>query len=190
LSRAKPIASAFGTLRGALTTTAGVITAVLGVVFLLVPNWKPVPRDKVRASVSIATVEQFVGLEDWAERQYPGDPHKALRRILDHEPTQLDKEQSGLVVYVRLETDGFKRRKIKLRARVYLSGTRRPPQNVDTKVIYPQAGELEIDAPSRSSIQLLYLKDLTVPHTYFVRVEAFDDDGILAYTDSKPITIE
>ena len=178
-----------GTVRGALTATATVLTAVLGVVFLLIPSWRPLPRDRISASLSIVTLEHDVGLLDWAGRQYPGDTAKRLRRLIGHEPTENDRSTSGLVVYVRLETDGFKRRSIRLRPRVYDAITQRPLENAEIETLYPKTRLLKIDAPSRSSIQLLLLDSLTgFPGPYFIRVEAYDDAGILAFADSRRFT--
>jgi len=175
-------------LPGALTAGAGVITAVLGVVFLLIPEWRPLPRDKIGASVTIVTLEQSVPLLKWAARQYPTDTKKRLADAIGHEPDANDKTLSGLVVYVKLETDGFKRRSIKLRSRIYAEKTRRPAGNVTISQTFPRGGKLNVDAPSRSSIQLLLLDDIAgaLGGPYFVRVEAYDEAGVLAFADSRP----
>lgn len=174
---------------GRLGATATLITGVLGAVFLLLPSWRPLSRDKIRASVEVPAIETAVTLEDWAERQYPGNPTGTLRRLLGHRPSTDDLSTRGLVVYVKLDADGFKRRTIRLRARVYDAGTRTFDESIDPDIqIYPEARELRLDAPSRSSVQLLLLRDFSdVGGTYFVRVEAYDDSGILAYDDSATI---
>jgi hypothetical protein len=179
-----------GTARGSLTATASVITAVLGVVFLLVPSWRPLSRDKIEASVAVAAIERDVSLRDWAQRQFPGDPGGELRRLLGRKLAQGDDAALGVVAYVRLHADGFKRRTIQLRTRVYDAETRRPPENSDFTVVYPSSGKLDIDAPSRASVQLLMLDRFTqVPGCYFIRVEAYDKGGILAYDDSSAIAV-
>ena len=180
---------ALGTARGAITATATVLTAVLGVVFLLIPSWRPLPRDKIGASLSIITLESGVPLMDWAQRQYPTDTAARLRDLLGHDPTPTDRSVAGFVAYVRLETEGFKRRWIRLRPRLYDAKTRRPAGNISIDQLYPNISLLKIDAPSRSSIQLLLLDDIAgVPGRYFLRVEAIDDAGVLAFADSKPFT--
>ena len=65
--------------------------------------------------------------------------------------------------------------------------TKQPAGN-GLKQAYP-TNNLKIDAPSRSSVQLLFLKNLAdlKEDKYFVRVEAYDGGGILAYADSGPI---
>lgn len=175
------------TARGGLTATATLVTAVLGVVFLLIPSVRPLPRDKIEASLSVPTVESRVDLLEWARRQYPRDPLGELRRLLGHPYRETD-AAAGLVVYVRLRAEGFKRRSIRLRARVYDARTRRPPEDLDTDEIIPESGQLRIDAPSRASVQLMILDDFSrVPGRYFVRVEAYDDGGMLAYADSDTL---
>jgi hypothetical protein len=176
-----------GTARGALTATATLVTAVLGVVFVLVPSLRPLPRDRIEASLTVPTVEGRVDLLEWARRQFPGDPRGELQRLLGH-PYRVADAAAGLVVYVRLRAEGFKRRSIRLRARVYDARTRRPPADLDTGEIIPESGQLRIDAPSRASVQLMILDDFSrVPGRYFVRVEAYDDGGMLAYADSDVI---
>lgn len=175
------------TAPGALTAIATLLTAVLGVTFVLVPSLRPLPRDKIEASLAVPTVEGQVDLLEWAKRQYPGDPRGELHRLLGHPYRETD-AAAGLVVYVRLRAEGFRRRSIQLRARVYDAATRRPPDNLDTDEIIPESGQLRIDAPSRASVQLILLDDFSrIPGRYFVRVEAYDDGGMLAYADSQRI---
>lgn len=184
----RSVKQVLGTARGALTATATLVTAMLGVVFLLVPSLRPLPRDKIEASLTVPTVEGRVDLLEWARRQYPGDPQGELQRLLGHSYRDSD-AAAGLVVYVRLRAEGFKRRAIRLRARVYDARTRRPPEDLDTDEIIPESGQLRIDAPSRASVQLILLDDFSrLPGRYFVRVEAYDDGGMLAYGDSRVIT--
>jgi hypothetical protein len=185
----RSVRRALRTVPGAIGATATLITGVLGVVFLLIPSWRPLSRDQVKASLTVPAVETNVSVVEWANRQYPGDPAGALARLIGHKPAAEDTAYDGLVVYVSLQADGFKNRAIRLRARVYDAATqRRDPQQNPEQMTYPKAGELKIDAPSRSSIQLLLLNDFSdIGGRYFVRVEAYDDDGILAYADSDEI---
>lgn len=188
MSEPRAVVRNLGTVRGGLTATASVITAVLGVVFLLLPSWKPLSRDKIEASVTIAAIERDVSLRDWSERQFPGDPAGELRRLVGRPLGKGEDESVGTVAYVQLRADGFKRRTIELRTRIYDARTRRPPESADFGVVYPKSGRLKIDAPSRGSVQLIMLDRFTiVPGCYFIRVEAYDKGGILAYDDSKII---
>lgn len=177
-----------------LKTIAALTTGVLGAVFLVLPGCRPLPRDKISASVKVVAYENEVPIEDWARQRFPDHPMTNLSRLIPGPGPILpgDKEAKGLVLYVELSTDGFKRRDIRLRTRVYVVRTRHrvDPREIPATQILPSAGELEIDAPSRSSVQLLFLDDLTTLDggPFFVRVEAYDDGGILAYDDSPPIT--
>jgi len=180
-----------GGLPGLLTATVTLVAAALGVLFLLVPSLKPLPRDQISASLSVPTVEGAVSEMDWATRQYPGNPVGALNRLI---PNGFDPKTDGLitgmVVYVRLQVNGFQHRSIKLRARAYDTSTNEVATNVNLSQIYPSAADIQIDAPSRSSVQLMFLTDLTkFPGRHFIRVEAYDDGGILSYADSPPIGI-
>lgn len=189
MSEKRSFITSLGTVRGGLTATASVITAVLGVIFLLVPSWRPLPRDKIAATVTVGSLEPHVTVQDWARRQYPRDHEERLRGLVGRNVLARDRRVPGLVVYVRLGAEGFKHRSVKLRARVYDADTDALDPDITLGLIYPKAGNLEIDAPSRSSVQLLLFRDFGVSGRWFVRVEAYDDDGILAYGDSKPIKI-
>jgi hypothetical protein len=177
-------------LRNWLTATLTFVTATLTVVFLLVPEWRPLSRDKIESSLEVPTVDSGVTVLDWARRQYPRHPMRELHKLIGAKDFNETVKTPGTVVYVLLHADGFKHRSIKLRARVYETETRvSPPPEADIGQVYPSAGRLEIDAPSRASVQLILLDDLTdTPKPVFVRVEAYDDEGILAYADSPTIT--
>jgi hypothetical protein len=179
-----------GFLRSGLTATLTFITAALGVVFLLVPSWRPLSRDNIAASLEIPTVDSGVTILRWAQRQYPGHALEELHKLLPPDDFEGALRTIGSVVYVRLHTDGFQHRSINLRARVYDAATNVSPQrNSTVKQAYRSTSQLSVDAPSRSSVQLLLLDDLAnAPKPVFVRVEAFDDHGILAYADSPTVT--
>jgi len=177
-----------GTLPGRLTAVLTLAATGLGVLFLLVPSLRPLSRDQIDASLTVPTVETGVTELDWAARQYPTDTLGELRKLIGRPfNPKTDGVVPGMVVYVGLKTDGFQHRTIALRARVYDVRTRRPEPNSDFSTILPKAGVRRIDAPSRSSVQLLFLDDVSSLGRYFVRVEAYDDGGILAYADSAPI---
>ena len=114
MSAAKKQTSRLDLLRSGVTGTLSLIATALGVVFLLIPSLRPLSRDKIDASVEIATVEQGVSLKRWAQRQYGrGRADDELRKLLG--PKGVNKftlSAPGSVVYVRLRTDGFKRRSI------------------------------------------------------------------------------
>jgi hypothetical protein len=177
-----------GQARGAVVAGAGLITAVLGVVFLVAPSLRPLPRDKIAASVGVPTVENGVNLLDWARRQYPGHPYSALRQLGQAYDAQRDGAVTGTVVYVRLQTDGFRYRSIQLRARVYDADIGRPAPDTYVGQLLPKFGKVRLEAPSRSTVTLMFLDDLSkLVGRYFVRVEAYDGTGILAFADSPVI---
>ncbi|HEX3872668.1 MAG TPA: hypothetical protein VHW26_00880 [Solirubrobacteraceae bacterium] len=182
-----------GPVAGSLTAVVTLIAAVLGVLFLLVPSLQPLSRSKIDASISVPTVEPDVSELRWAEHQYPRGGRagaiEVLGKLLGHPYNQhTDGTVEGMVVYVRLATDGFQHRSISLRAEVYDAHTGEPPRSVDISQIYPRSGTLTVDAPSRSSVQLMLLDDVKhLSGVFFVRVEAYDDGGVLAYADSPLI---
>jgi hypothetical protein len=182
-----------GPVPGTITAIATLLAAVLGVLFLLVPSLQPLARDKIEASVSVPTVESDVSELRWAEHQYPGGGRtgaiKQLDRLLGHRfNPNTDGAVEGMVAYVQLQTDGFQHRSISLRAEVYDAKTGRPPVSSDISEIYPRSGVLTVNAPSRSSVQLMLIDDVThLDGVFFVRVEAYDNGGILAYADSPRI---
>lgn len=180
----------FVTLRGGIATTATFVATILGTVFLVVPSWRPLSRDKIEASLTIPAIESNISTRGWAHRQFPGRGRadEELHRALGKSPTAAQLDGEGTVVYVRLRADGFKRRSIRLRARVYYAATQEAAKNGIYQV-YPTSSNLKIDAPSRSSVQLLFLKNLALieEDALFVRVEAYDGGGILAYADSGKI---
>lgn len=176
------------------TAVVALLVAVVPLVFQLAPQWKPDPREKVSAAINVFAVEPNVRLGDWLERRYPGDKD-ARERILGHKEVQEGElDFPGEVIYVQMEVSGSKGRAVRLRARVYGRRSQRPidlPEDVFTQ----RSSNIRIDAPSRSSVQLLFIPDLSVETTcQFVRVELFNDDGVLAVADSpvlrhgKPVT--
>lgn len=169
------------------TALVALVASLVPLVFQLVPAWKPDPRDKVSADISVIAVEPHASLRTWLSRQYPGDAG-ARERILGHKgvvPGEL--AFPGEVVYVRMEVSGSKGRAVRLRARLYRARQQQPlviPSGSEQN-FGGRAAAVRIDAPSRSSVQLLFIDDLSqTPLPIFVRVELFNDDGILAVADS------
>jgi hypothetical protein len=170
-----------------VSALATLIGAVLGVVFLLVPGLKPLPRDRISASVAVADIENNISVGRWARLQYPKSHEDRLRQFLGHKPKRAELQFRGMLVYVKLTTEGFKRRSVRLSAKLYDARTRRPSANTRAVNEFPESGKLKIRTPSRESIQLLFVSELSqVSGRFFLRVSAFDDSGILAYADSKP----
>ena len=169
------------------TAIIALVASLVPLVFSLVPQWRPDPREKVSADLSVFTTEPNVRIGDWLERRYPGDT-KARDRILGHKGVRAGELNfPGEIVYVRMEVSGSKGRAVRLRARVYASSTQRPIK-LDPDPFTERSSTVKIDAPSRSSVQLLFIPDLSVESTReFVRVELFNADGVLAVADSRPL---
>lgn len=180
------------TLRRIPTLAAGFVAFIgtaLGVLFLLVPSLRPLPRDRIEASLSVPAIENHVGVKDWATRQFPKDTGHHLTELLRHPYGPHDREGTGTIVFVRLSTIGFQHRSLNLRVVAIDPKRQATPRDVDITTTFPLAGTLHVDAPSRRSVQLLFIDDLGyvsgVP--LFLRVEAYDDHGVLAYADSPTI---
>lgn len=177
-------------LPGALKAAATLIAAVLGVLFLLVPSLRPLSRDQIGATVTVPTIEGCVSELAWVVRQYPGDdPTRKLTELIGKPfDENVNGYIRGMVVYVGLKVEGFQHRSIELRARIYDASTKNVATNANLKEIYPKADHVGVNAPSRASVQLMLLTDLTrYQGRYFVRVEAYDKNGILGYADSPTI---
>jgi hypothetical protein len=172
--------------------TAGFVAFIgtaLGVLFVLVPSLRPLPRDRIEASLSVPAIENHVGVKEWATRQFPKDTGRHLTELLHHRYGPHDREGTGTIVFVRLSTVGFQHRSLNLRVVAIDPRQQAAPKDVDITTTFPLAGTLRVDAPSRQSVQLLFIDDLGyvtgVP--LFLRVEAYDDHGVLAYADSSTI---
>jgi len=182
---------ALGSTRAAVTGFVTLAGAVLGVLFLAVPSLKPLSRDQIDVTVSIPEIQTHVPLREWVTRQFSAgsrkDVDRHLRDILERPPNATDEGTYGTVVYVKLATHGFQHRSVKLRVMV-LDPHTHEPSGLDLTPVPKAASSLRIDAPSRASVQLLYIDDLQDLRTsVFLRVEAYDGGGILAYADSGRI---
>ena len=94
----------------------GSVSSVLGVVFLLAPELKPEPRARVAGELQILQVDRDIAWGEYLDRTEqnagPCDPPDARNRL-------------GQVIYVRLETTGFRRRRTQLRWSVFRGGRSR-----------------------------------------------------------------
>jgi hypothetical protein len=180
------------TLRGGVAGVLGLVTAVFGVLFVVRPDLRPPSRDKVSASLEVLAVEPRVPLIEWARRQFGDGAEEKLRKLLDAERLTADERKfPGTVAYVRLQADGFKNRDVSLRARIYNAQSRRPATDIDLPLQQVNGGisSIPIDAPSRTSVQLLFITDLhgIGPVKTFIRAELYDDEGMIAVADSPTL---
>jgi hypothetical protein len=95
-------ASAFA-LVVAVVALAGSASSLL---FILLPELKPDPRDSVLAQLTVFAIDPNVTLAQYLNQAYGGD-RSAPRRL---RPTQQQLSTRGDVVYVRTLVDGFKHR--------------------------------------------------------------------------------
>lgn len=164
------------------TSIVALLTALVPLIFQLAPQWRPDPRENVSADISVFALEPKVTLDDWLDRRNASAVER--ERILGMKPKPEDLTFEGEVVYVRVRVQGSKGRSVRLRARLYNARRQMPVPLEDDPITY-RSSNIPIDAPSRSSVQLLFLADLSVEtEPQFVRVELLNEDGVLAVDDS------
>jgi hypothetical protein len=177
----------------ALVAVVALAGSVAGVVFTLLPDLKPDPREQISAAVSVFAVEPNVTISSWAHRAYPDSWSAEFQRIFQTKHPRADLlTNRGDVVYVRTNVDGYKHRSVSLKWSVYdADGCRRRSGtcrlDYDRVAAAPHIPDLQIDAPSRSSVQLLFIpsiQDLQDPARTFIRIELDDAHGTLAVTDT------
>jgi hypothetical protein len=178
-----------GESRTMLTAIIALIAGAIGLLFQLVPSLKPDPRENVGAAIEVFAVEPRVSLREWAKEAFPKDVEGAYERqagVRHPDPDQLD--YPGTVIYVRVEVDGYKHRTVALRGSLYKTRTQRRVDVFGSRDTLRSS--VSIDSPSRRSVQLIRLPDIS-PDTdpQFVRVELVDSDSgtILAVTDSPTL---
>jgi hypothetical protein len=177
-------------LRAVSRTTWALIVAVVALagslsslVFTFLPQLKPDPRDSVLAQVSVFAIEPGVSLGRYLALTY-GSVAK-IPQSLHIPPAELPFQ--GDMIYVRTRVDGFKHRRVQVRAILYMKSTQEPARLLAGPVSGPAALRLrsvELDTPSTSTVQLLWILGLEGEPPTFVRVEMFDGIRMLAVTDS------
>jgi hypothetical protein len=158
----------------------GLVTGASALVFQLAPGLKPDPRDRVGADVSIFALEPGVTIGDWITRGFPASERRRLSE------TYPDRAAIGELLYVRTAVDGHKHREVNLRFAVFDATTQRmiPPRRIDAPPIEP----LPLSAPNERSVQLVWVPDLSQEdRDLFLRVELWDEAGMLAVVDSPHI---
>lgn len=156
------------------------VSSGTGVLFVLLPQLKPDPRDSVLAQLRVYAIEPDVSLARYLKLA-DGNATQAARSL--HIPRQ-ELSFAGDMIYVRTRVDGFKHRRVRVVATLYLESTQEP-----APIPGPLAGRIvALDTPSTSTVQLLWIfgVDSREPPT-FVRVEMFDHARMLAVTDSPVI---
>jgi hypothetical protein len=154
--------------------------------FALLPQLKPDPRDSVLAQLNAYAIEPDVSLKSYLQLAYGNVVQEAKSLQIPREELSF----KGDMVYVRTRVDGFKHRRVRLMATVYLKATQRPASVVPGPVSGPSALRLRsvaLDTPSTSTVQLFWILSLNHEPPTFVRVEMFDHTRMLAVADSPVI---
>lgn len=161
------------------TAVLALATGAVALLFQLAPFLKPDPRDRVGADVSIFALEPNVELGEWIKRAFPPDEQGEAGREYP------DRGAQGEMLYVRTAVDGHKHRDVRLRYAIYYAAdeTRVPPEDIDAPPLRP----FDLSSPSERSVQALWVPDLSGEPALFIRVELWDDEGMLAVADSPRI---
>jgi hypothetical protein len=174
-----------------LTAVVALAGSVVSLAFTLWPSLKPDPLDQIGAALSVFAVEPSVTIDDWARHAFPASWQDRLEEIFGtRHPSKSQLANRGAVIYVRTQVDGYKHRSVQLTWSVHkaTTGTRLPYERLIRTA--PRIPPLELDAPDRSSIQLLFipsLRDQPSGGKVFVRVELTDGSGTLAVADTPPL---
>jgi hypothetical protein len=163
----------------AIAALLGLATGAIALLFQLVPALKPDPRDRIGADLAIVALEPGVPLGRWIERAFPPSEHAELAKQYPNARAR------GEMLYVTINVDGHKHRNVSVRYGVYDAKTERRVR-LDAPPNGP-SDSLALSAPSERSVQVLWIPDLSLEPALFVRVELWDDNGILAVADSPRI---
>ena len=163
-------------------------SSLTSLVFTLVPDLKPDPRDSVLAQLTVYAVDPDVTLRDYltaaegSGMRLPSNLSLATRAQLNG--------FVGDVVYVRTLVDGFKHRHVRLIWRIYDARTQHVIPTLDTANLPPplrNLSDVNLDTPSTSTVQLLWISSLDGDEPTFVRIVMYDGTRILAIADSPVI---
>jgi hypothetical protein len=174
--------------RAVVLATVALAGSIVTLLFTLVPDLKPDPHEKVGAAVDIVAVERNVSVRQWLHRAFPGDVDGAAEKLFGKHPVVPG--YHGEVVYVRVQVDGFKHGHVFLAVRLYDARTQSVVELPSTPIDPARFATLssrKIDAPSRSSIQVLFLPNLAGTPHYFLRAELYETGGVLALADSPTL---
>jgi hypothetical protein len=184
--------SRWGALRKVGPTTVGLIALVssaIALTFTLFPRLAPDPGTNYRAQVSVFAIEHRVTYGEYLHRIAFTPAHYRARRAEALKDTSPDARAGvlrapGDLVYVSSTVEGFKHGSVSLRWSLYdaRTGTRVPgPDFSDAP-----AADLDLDAPTDRTMQLVWIPPPPGPGWYFVRVGLYDDnDTPLDIADSR-----
>jgi hypothetical protein len=177
-------------LRAFSKTTWALIVAMVALIgsgssalFTFLPQLKPDPRDSVLAQLNVYAMEPGVSLQRYLALAYGSVTPEAKALGIPNAELAFQ----GDMVYVRTRVDGFKHRRVRLMATLYMKSTQEPARLTGGLASGPAALRLRtvtLDTPSTSTVQLLWMLGLDDEPPTFVRVEMFDGTRMLAVTDS------
>ena len=187
----------FGAAMVALATALlALASASLGLMFDIKPDLRPDPRTEMSADVSVFAVERKVALDNWLRRTTPSERAYRVRRdrliasvFRDGPAPSADeiREQlavTGQLFYVKTKIVGFKRRTLRLRWSMY--GVRSQQRLPAEGLADFTSGEIIGQAPSDSSVSLVWTPEVVVRGECFARFEIVDPNGVvLAVADSQ-----
>lgn len=167
-----------------IIAVVALLSSLIPLIFSLVPSLKPDPRDSIAASLSVFAIDPQVTIGNYLARAY-GNEAAGARRL------RIAAEEFGWVgdvVYVRTRVDGFKHRRVRLTAAIYLVKGQKQLTLPPTEFKPPIPAELE--SPSTSSVALVWIPSLAYEPPLFVRVEMYDFNKwqMLAVADSPIIS--
>jgi hypothetical protein len=184
-TRTKPRFHRLGAAAWAMIiAVVALLSSLIPLLFSLVPSLKPDPRDSVAASLSVFAIDPEVTIGNYLARAY-GNKAAGAKRL------RIAAEEFGFmgdVVYVRTHVDGFKHRRVRLTAAIYLvKGQQRVM--LPSTLFHPPI-PAELDSPSTSSVALIWIPSLADEPPAFVRVEMYDGTKwqMLAVADSPIIS--
>ncbi|MCW2999152.1 MAG: hypothetical protein JWN65_2701 [Solirubrobacterales bacterium] len=160
----------------ALAAIIALGSSVVGLLFTLAPSLKPDPGNSINAEMKVLTVDPNVTYHQLLHR-FPNA--KALRKS----PYATDpdiKDTPGVIAYTGITVDGRKRHDLQLRTSVYVAKTHRrvgDASNIDA--------DFKSDTPSDHWVATPWAADPGLHKPYFVRVELWDRDVMLAYVDTR-----
>jgi hypothetical protein len=179
-----------------LTALLALASGVVGLVFDLWPELRPDPRTTRAAEVAVVAVERAVPIDDWLHRVSPTRQAYAARRRAHLRnafagmptPTRAEVKSAlgvkGQLVYVRTHIEGFKRRSLRLRWSMYRAAGERRLANLG--LANATGASVVGEAPSDTSVVLVWTPAVPVRDTLFVRFELVDPAGtVLAVGDSR-----
>jgi hypothetical protein len=174
-----------------LGALVALVAAFVSLFFTLFPDLKPFAAETKSAAIEVRLVERGVTRDQWRWRVAVGRRDVHDRLAADdraHSPFHTKCAGGGdlgFIVYAATKAEGFKRKQLRVRAALYNAHTGQ--QAIDHERANRVIAQVPIDAPTVSSVQVIWLYDPGGPPRYYARVEIYDPgDHLLAFDSSIP----